>query len=273
MSVFKKLQNLLFEEEEEVVEEVIPEPEPVKRPAQTYTERPAEQRPVMQQVKERPVQQQAPAVPNFMINQRREEPVQQVYEEPKQEKPAGFGLTVDDVNDETMNLHVPGSTMPQTQPQQRPAAPKPAAPARPKEQASAKPRKQTPAYEFTPVISPMFGVDEKDIDALQTTGKAKSPMTSPGMNDNVSKVISPIYGMSKEAEPSRIQDTVEKSNRMEETVVTEDKQETEDALPDFSLDDILKIRDEEFRDSTEQPTLFDEIIDETTLLDSDNLRK
>ena len=68
-------------------------------------------------------------------------------------------------------------------------------------------------------------------------------------------------------------DTVEKSNRMEETVVTEDKQETEDALPDFSLDDILKIRDEEFRDSTEQPTLFDEIIDETTLLDSDNLRK
>ena len=60
---------------------------------------------------------------------------------------------------------------------------------------------------------------------------------------------------------------------MEETVVTEDKQETEDALPDFSLDDILKIRDEEFRDSTEQPTLFDEIIDETTLLDSDNLRK
>ncbi len=259
--MFKKLQNLLFEDEEVVEEEVINEPDPVKpapRPVQTNTNTP---RPVMHQVDPAPAEKPAPQVSFF--RQEKPEPAPAPAPAPVQERPHTIGMTVDDVQDETMNL--------QLRPSSRPVTPAP----QPKPQPAAQPKKKPqPVYEFSPVISPIFGFDEKDLDALKTSGKTQVVMPGKGKEDtNVSPVISPMYGMSKEAEPKTIQDTVEKSNELAENLMTEEKQKAEDSIPDFSLDDILKIRDDEYKETAEQATLFDDIIDETVIFDSDKYNR
>ncbi|MBQ1468299.1 MAG: hypothetical protein IIZ27_07470 [Solobacterium sp.] len=265
--MFKKLQNLLFEDEEVVEEEVINEPEPVKpapRPVQTNTNT---QRPVMHQVDPAPAQNSAPQV-SFFRQEKTEPapaPAPAPAPTPVQERPRTIGMTVDDVQDETMNLQLRPSSKLVTPAQQPKPQPKP-------QQTAQTKKKPQPVYEFSPVISPIFGVDEKDLDALKTSGKTQVVM--PGKEDtNVSPVISPMYGMSKEAEPKTIQDTVEKSNELAENLLTEEKQKAEESIPDFSLDDILKIRDDEYKETAEQATLFDDIIDETVIFDSDKYNR
>lgn len=128
----------------------------------------------------------------------------------------------------------------------------------------------TGVYEFKPVISPMFGVDDKDMDAIQTSSRLK-----PEETHGVSQIISPIYGVSEEARPTNIQRTVEKSNYQETMSYSREAKATEDSIPEFSLDDILNARDNEFANSSagiaanavkDQPD-----VDETVVIDSRNM--
>lgn len=99
-------------------------------------------------------------------------------------------------------------------------------------------------YQFRPVISPIFGVDEKDVTSLKnTTNKIKNAKQAK-KDQNITPVLSPMYGVAAE-ETAVIKD--------EEDVTTDllsqinaNASTKEDDIPEFSLDDILKVRDEEF---------------------------
>lgn len=127
---------------------------------------------------------------------------------------------------------------------------------RPRKKPSTKPSKKNDrepktTYQFQPVISPIFGVDEKDLTALKNTTTRISQSEKARFEENVTPIISPIYGRNEEDVPSSIQSTVEKSNYQEQFRVTADKKAAEEDIPAFSLDDILSNRDDE------NPTLDD----------------
>ena len=116
-----------------------------------------------------------------------------------------------------------------------------------------------PVYEFQPVISPIFGVDEKDLNALKTTTSKlnQAEKERARKNDNISPIISPIYGRDQEDSPVTIQKSVEKSNIMEQMTVTAEKAQAEEEIPNFSLDDILSVGDEQYERSRRGSSLED----------------
>ncbi len=263
--MLNKLKNLLFDEEEVIDEDDLEEEIPVQkkeaRPAAPVKPAVEEKRASMSRIDvtqsfETPVSARTEAAQTDSRQEsvfkqptvQRADPKPLPQEPVVQESRKTIGLTVDELS----------GTKPV-----KPAV-KPAAPAAPKAPAaSAKSKKQAQVYDFSPVISPIFGVDEKDVDAVQTSGKTGRPASS--KTENVSSVISPMYGMDIDAQPSNIQTTVEKSNKMEELAASPATKEAEDEIPEFSLDDILKIRDESFKENTakaaapaEQPSLFAE---------------
>lgn len=208
----------------------------------------------------------APAAPRPA--QQRPAPVNPV---PAPEKPKiSLGITVDDMDGSASvpQRAKPAAAAPSAA---RPAAAKPTAPAERRKPAA-------PVYEFSPVISPIFGVDEKDLSAVQTTAKAAATKKD---DDNVSKIISPIYGITKDAEPTSIQKTVEKSNKMAELSKDTHQESNEEEVPDFSLDDILKVRDEEYAAESKQEPLFPDLdlpaedeakpVDNTTVIPQENV--
>lgn len=244
--MFKKLQNLLFEDEEVIEEQdTDEEAEPavknkphkqVKKQEPVQEEKPAEAKPAFQKPAEMPRIDVTQSLPKAESGKEqftasgesvfKQTPVQKASPRPlpetkPEEEKKSFGITADD----------------------RPAVKK----AEPAVQSDAKKNAKTKstAYEFQPVISPIFGVDEKDIDAVKTTSRLM-PKTSKKTDSNVSEVISPIYGPNRDSGPSTIQKTVEKSNHLERMNPDPVKEETEDSVPEFSLDDILKVRDEEY---------------------------
>ncbi|MDD5880770.1 MULTISPECIES: hypothetical protein [Erysipelotrichaceae] len=283
--MLKKLQNLLFEEEdddlEEDEEEEAVEEAPVRRKHRKAAPEPEEEEtisePARPQVKPlqtattmnridvtQPLPKQSEPEKNQEVF-RRPAAVQHASPRPLEADPeilhetakpkTTLGITVDDEPKKPEPAPV------------RPSRPQPAVkPSKP-----AKPAKAAPVYEFQPVISPMFGVDEKDMDAMQTT--AKEFRTGLDDDNNVSKIISPIYGISKEAEPTTIQKTVEKSNEMENLTYTKEARKAEDSIPEFSLDDILNGHDEEFARQSAAAAADDsyEDVDETVVMDTKNI--
>ncbi len=263
--MLKKLQNLLFEEEEEeIIEEVsdyagetasipleqineveakkaveqvvqeVKEEVPVVKPAPAYTESVLEvssveenNEPKMQRIDvTQAVNTQESVNDELAINDyiKEEEP-------PVVEKPKTLGITADDNFDNRRQVKKP-STKP-----------------------SKKDNRETKTtYQFQPVISPIFGVDEKDLTALKNTTTRISQSEKARSEENVTPIISPMYGKYEEDVPSSIQKTVEQSNYQEQLRVTADKMAAEDDIPEFSLDDILSTRDDEI------PTLDDFIV-------------
>lgn len=104
-------------------------------------------------------------------------------------------------------------------------------------------------YRFNPVISPIFGIDEKDMDAVKTTTSKLTEKEKSKYEKNVTPILSPMYGMAepKPAKPQAV--------KVEEPVVSETVKRSEpvniptpsveDEIPEFSLDDILNTRDQE----------------------------
>lgn len=274
--MLKKLQNLLFEDDdvdeeevddEEETEEVVEKPKKRRKPAPVKEEkRPEpeddEAEEVVRREPEKKIQRIDVTQPITQVkpqpaarsqeesvfrrpaavqhaSPRPVEPEPQVQEE--KAKPS-LGITVDELSgDSGVQEEVvrPART---AQPSARPSA-KPAA---------KKQKPAAPSYEFQPVISPIFGVDEKDLSAVQTT--ATKAAVSEKEDENVSKIISPIYGVAKDAAPSTIQKTVERSNEAEDLSNDRSREVNEDDVPDFSLDDILKVRDEEYAAEAKQDT-------------------
>ena len=239
--MFEKLKNLIFEDDpedyEDEEEEVIPVRKPKEKVQKPITR--VEQEPAKSSMSRIDVTQQikTPVVPSYNEASAQQESVfkqQPVFEKAEPtipvkpapvERSRAASLTVDDFTPATPVVNKLKKVSTPT---------------------VSKPVKKAPVYEFNPVISPIFGVDEKDVDAVQNTGKTQTTRkaTSTKKNDEfVSKVISPMYGVNKDDQPSTVQKTVEKSNRMEEMAVSKQKIEAEDTVPEFSLDDILSVRD------------------------------
>jgi len=244
--MLKKLQGLLFEEdddieeeEEEVVEETAvqtpkaetpvkqPEPQPVVQEKPQPAPKPEPVLSKEETVDVRPAMQRIDVTQQIPVAETRKEPVrnESVFKEPAKPAAARFDIKVDE----------------------KPAA----SVSRPKTKPAAKParREEKPArsgYQFQPVISPIFGVDEKDMNALKTTTTKISEVQKAKNDPNISPIISPMYGVNQEDKPSSIQNTVRKSNEQEKIMATPAAIAAEEDILDFSLDDILKERDEQF---------------------------
>ncbi|MBQ9327824.1 MAG: hypothetical protein IJ225_04755, partial [Solobacterium sp.] len=130
-------------------------------------------------------------------------------------------------------------------------------------------------YEFRPVISPIFGVDEKDANAYHYVPKTEVEPVVHKVEST--KIISPIYGISQAAEPEPKPVEAERRPSTPEVVTNNSfftpeavPQEEEKSFPEFSLDDILSARDEEYSRqtifNTEEVKAPD--IDETVVIDS-----
>lgn len=249
--MLKKLQNLLFEEDEDDIEDEEEEEEvaPVRapKPAHRHEERETV-KPIRQ---ERPVEQEVEAPKKTMQRIDVTQPIAKVQPKPVVEdvtpaslfqeepvvaaKPAKLGITVDDMPAEKPSRPV----------EKKPVAVKPAVKSEPVKK---EPVKSEPGYLFKPVISPIFGVDEKDLHALKTTTNKISEAEKKKSSGVRPQIISPIYGADQENSPSSIRETVEQSDALESVIGNAKNMAAEDTIPEFSLDDILKVRDDEVKE-------------------------
>ncbi len=252
--MLKKLQDLLFEEDEDIedeVEEVVEKPHKVKhvkKEEEVVQAQPkVEPKPVVEQkiVEEKPAPQpvEETKAPSFdSLFSEPEEPVKPVKKQ--------LGITLDEAKPtpvEEKKKVEPTKVTPIKKPKPTPTKPI--------------------GYEFKPVISPIFGVDEKDLTAVKNTARKYSAPEKIKNDSNVSPIISPMYGTDSEDSPSLIADTVEKSEILEKTVGNVKNYKAEDDIPEFSLDDILLASDNEFAQENKPEGKSKEVKDETLVLD------
>ncbi len=250
--MLKKLQDLLFEEDEDIEdedEEVVEKPHKVKQVQKeevVQAQPKVEPKPVVEPklVEERPTPKpvEETKAPSFdSLFSEPEEPV----------KPAKtLGITLDAVKPapvEEKKKVEPAKVTPVKKPKPTPTKPI--------------------GYEFKPVISPIFGVDEKDLTAVKNTARKYSAPEKIKSDSNISPIISPMYGTDAEDSPSLIADTVEKSEILEKTVGNVKNYKAEDDIPEFSLDDILLASDNEFvQENTPSEKPAPKAVDDETLV-------
>lgn len=222
--MLKKLQNLLFEDDDEFVEDNT-EAEQVSASAPV---KPAVQPQVtpVEETAQIPVQPESvseiPPVPTIPV-------------EPAPVKTSSVFLDNEPKKSTMINLDDEDS---------KPAEKKPAVKSEVKRE-EVKPSKE---YRFNPVISPIFGIDEKDMDAVKTTTSKLTEKEKAKFEKNVTPILSPMYGIAVEkpvkpvvnVEESVMTETVKKSEPVKIPSPT-----IEDEIPEFSLDDILSTRDQE----------------------------
>ena len=222
--MLKKLQNLLFEDDDEFVEDnteaeqvsasapVKPAVQPQVTPVEETAQIPVQPEPVSE----------IPPVPTIPV-------------EPAPVKTSSVFLDNEPKKSTMINLDDEDS---------KPVEKKPAAKSEVKRE-EVKPSKE---YRFNPVISPIFGIDEKDMDAVKTTTSKLTEKEKAKFEKNVTPILSPMYGIA-------VEKPVKPVVKVEESVVTETVKKSEpvkipsptveDEIPEFSLDDILNTRDQE----------------------------
>lgn len=222
--MLKKLQNLLFEDDDEFVEDnteaeqvsasapVTPAVQPQITPVEETAQIPVQPEPVSE----------IPPVPTTPV-------------EPEPVKTSSVFLDNEPKKSTMINLDDEDS---------KPVEKKPAIKPEVKRE-EVKPSKE---YRFNPVISPIFGIDEKDMDAVKTTTSKLTEKEKAKFEKNVTPILSPMYGIA-------IEKPVKPVVKVEESVVTETVKKSEpvkipsptveDEIPEFSLDDILNTRDQE----------------------------
>lgn len=222
--MLKKLQNLLFEDDDEFVEDnteaeqvsasapVKPAVQPQVTPVEETAQIPVQPEPVSE----------IPPVPTIPV-------------EPAPVKTSSVFLDNEPKKSTMINLDDEDS---------KPVEKKPAVKSEVKRE-EVKPSKE---YRFNPVISPIFGIDEKDMDAVKTTTSKLTEKEKAKFEKNVTPILSPMYGIAVEkpvkpvvkVEESVMTETVKKSEPVKMPSPT-----IEDEIPEFSLDDILSTRDQE----------------------------
>lgn len=219
--MLKKLQNLLFEDDDEFVEDnteaeqvsasapVTPAVQPQVTPVEETAQIPVQPEPVSE----------IPPVPTTPV-------------EPEPVKTSSVFLDNEPKKSTMINLDDEDS---------KPVEKKPAIKPEVKRE-EVKPSKE---YRFNPVISPIFGIDEKDMDAVKTTTSKLTEKEKAKFEKNVTPILSPMYGIAIEkpvvkVEESVVAETVKKSEPVKIPSPT-----VEDEIPEFSLDDILNTRDQE----------------------------
>ena len=222
--MLKKLQNLLFEDDDEFVEDnteaeqvsasapVTPAIQPQVTPVEETAQIPVQPEPGSE----------IPPVPTTPV-------------EPEPVKTSSVFLDNEPKKSTMINLDDEDS---------KPVEKKPAVKPEVKRE-EVKPSKE---YRFNPVISPIFGIDEKDMDAVKTTTSKLTEKEKAKFEKNVTPILSPMYGIA-------VEKPVKPVVKVEESVVTETVKKSEpvkipsptveDEIPEFSLDDILNTRDQE----------------------------
>ena len=222
--MLKKLQNLLFEDDDEFVEDnteaeqvsasapVKPAVQPQVTPVEETAQIPVQPEPVSE----------IPPVPTIPV-------------EPAPVKTSSVFLDNEPKKSTMINLDDENS---------KPVEKKPVAKSEVKRE-EVKPSKE---YRFNPVISPIFGIDEKDMDAVKTTTSKLTEKEKAKFEKNVTPILSPMYGIA-------VEKPVKPVVKVEESVMTETVKKSEpvkipsptieDEIPEFSLDDILSTRDQE----------------------------
>ncbi|MBF1092919.1 MAG: hypothetical protein HXL47_06635 [Solobacterium sp.] len=222
--MLKKLQNLLFEDDDEFVED------------NTEAEQVSASAPVTPTVQPQvtPVEEtaQIPVQPELVSEI---PPVPTTPVEPEPVKTSSVFLDNEPKKSTMINLDDEDS---------KPVEKKPAVKPEVKRE-EVKPSKE---YRFNPVISPIFGIDEKDMDAVKTTTSKLTEKEKAKFEKNVTPILSPMYGIA-------VEKPVKPVVKVEESVVTETVKKSEpvkipsptveDEIPEFSLDDILNTRDQE----------------------------
>lgn len=222
--MLKKLQNLLFEDDDEFVEDNT-EAEQVSASAPV---KPAVQPQVtpVEETAQIPVQPESvseiPPVPTIPV-------------EPAPVKTSSVFLDNEPKKSTMINLDDEDS---------KPVEKKPAV----KSEVKREEVKLSKEYRFNPVISPIFGIDEKDMDAVKTTTSKLTEKEKAKFEKNVTPILSPMYGIA-------VEKPVKPVVKVEESVMTETVKKSEpvkipsptieDEIPEFSLDDILSTRDQE----------------------------
>ncbi len=277
--MFKKLQNLLFEDDDDELEEQ-PQVEPVREP-EVVREKPVEETPAPAVETPAPVFTQPevkmpepPVMQRIDVNEEAaategkkqaptfdslfEEPEEKPVEKPVEEKP--LGITI-------------GDPLPVEKPKPKKQVKKE------KVQKTQLPKKvekpAAPAYQFKPVISPIFGVDEKDLTAVKNTA-VKLSASEKSKNDRKSGgIISPMYGADTSESLLSGDDTVKEETSVEPVVQASPVFPKDDEIPSFSLDDILNDHQEETvepstEDTFENTAPFDlPAFDNLDLVDND----
>lgn len=222
--MLKKLQNLLFEDDDEFVEDnteaeqvsasapVTPAVQPQVTPVEETAQIPVQPEPVSE----------IPPVPTTPV-------------EPEPVKTSSVFLDNEPKKSTMINLDDEDS---------KPVEKKPAVKPEVKRE-EVKPSKE---YRFNPVISPIFGIDEKDMDAVKTTTSKLTEKEKAKFEKNVTPILSPMYGIAveKPVKPVvKVEESVVTATVKKNEPVTIPSPTVEDEIPEFSLDDILSTRDQE----------------------------
>ena len=222
--MLKKLQNLLFEDDDEFVEDnteaeqvsasapVTPAVQPQVTPVEETAQIPVQPEPVSE----------IPPVPTTPV-------------EPEPVKTSSVFLDNEPKKSTMINLDDEDS---------KPVEKKPAVKPEVKRE-EVKPSKE---YRFNPVISPIFGIDEKDMDAVKTTTSKLTEKEKAKFEKNVTPILSPMYGIAveKPVKPAvKVEEPVVTAAVKKSEPVTIPSPTVEDEIPEFSLDDILSTRDQE----------------------------
>lgn len=228
--MLKKLQNLLFEDDDEFVEDNT-EAEQVAASA-PVTPGVQPEKSSLQQTAKIPVQtEQAPEIPAVPAL-----PVElETVAEPEPVKSSSVFLDNEPKKSTMINLDDEDS---------KPVEKKPAVKPEVKRE-EVKPSKE---YRFNPVISPIFGIDEKDMDAVKTTTSKLTEKEKAKFEKNVTPILSPMYGIAveKPVKPAvKVEEPVVAATVKKNEPVTIPSPTVEDEIPEFSLDDILNTRDQE----------------------------
>ena len=228
--MLKKLQNLLFEDDDEFVEDNTEAEQVAASAPVTAAVQPEASS--LQQTAKIPVQTEQvpeiPAVPALPV-----EPV--TAAEPEPVKSSSVFLDNEPKKSTMINLDDEDS---------KPVEKKPAVKPEVKRE-EVKPSKE---YRFNPVISPIFGIDEKDMDAVKTTTSKLTEKEKAKFEKNVTPILSPMYGIAveKPAKPAvKVEEPVVTAAVKKSEPVTIPSPTVEDEIPEFSLDDILSTRDQE----------------------------
>ena len=228
--MLKKLQNLLFEDDDEFVEDNTEAEQVAASAPVTPAVKPETSS--LQQTAKIPVQTEQspeiPAVPALPV-----EP--ETVAEPEPVKTSSVFLDNEPKKSTMINLDDEDS---------KPVEKKPAVKPEVKRE-EVKPSKE---YRFNPVISPIFGIDEKDMDAVKTTTSKLTEKEKAKFEKNVTPILSPMYGIAveKPVKPAvKVEEPVVAATVKKNEPVTIPSPAVEDEIPEFSLDDILNTRDQE----------------------------
>lgn len=228
--MLKKLQNLLFEDDDEFVEDNT-EAEQVAASAPVTPAVKPETSSLQQTAKIPVITEQAPEIPAVPAL-----PVEpETVAEPEPVKTSSVFLDNEPKKSTMINLDDEDSKPVEKKPTVKPEV----------KREEVKPSKE---YRFNPVISPIFGIDEKDMDAVKTTTSKLTEKEKAKFEKNVTPILSPMYGIAveKPVKPTiKVEEPVVTATVKKSEPVTIPSPTVEDEIPEFSLDDILNTRDQE----------------------------